>query len=207
MRLGQALVRMQDTTAQIRVRGVFCLLALFVAFAEGFGLEAVLGAFVAGAVIRLVDRDQATHPQFRQKLDGASFGIFVPFFFVTTGVKFDLDALLAGGSSLAKVPIFLAILLVVRGAPALLYRRLIGLRASVAAGLLQATSLGSFVVAGQIGMELGLLSAATGAAFISAGLVSVLLFPAAALVLLSGASRRETRRAAPAPPPPESTPA
>jgi Kef-type K+ transport system membrane component KefB len=207
MRLGGALVRLQDTTAQIRVRGVFLLLALFVAFAEGFGLEAVLGAFAAGAVINLVDRDQATHPQFRQKLEGASFGIFVPFFFVTSGVEFDLDALLAGGSALAKVPIFLAILLVVRAAPALLYRRLIGLRESLAAGLLQATSLGSFVVAGQIGMELGLLSAATGAALVSAGLLSVLLFPSAALVLLSRASRSETPRAAPVPRPPESTPA
>lgn len=195
MRLGETLVRLQDTTAQIRVRGVFVLLALFVAFAEGFGLEAILGAFAAGAVINLVDRDRAmTHPQFWQKLEGASFGIFVPFFFVTSGVKFDLDALLAGGSSLAKVPIFLAALLLVRGVPALLYRRLIGLRESVAAGLLQATSLGSFVVAGQIGMELGLLSAATGAALIAAGLASVLLFPSAALVLLSGASRSETSR-------------
>ena len=207
MRLGETLVRLQDTTAQIRVRGVFVLLALFVAFAEGFGLEAILGAFAAGALINLVDRDRAmTHPQFRQKLEGASFGIFVPFFFVTSGVKFDLDALLAGGSSLAKVPIFLAALLLVRGVPALLYRRLIGLRESVAAGLLQATSLGSFVVAGQIGMELGLLSAATGAALIAAGLASVLLFPSAALVLLSGASRSETSRAVPAPPPAGSHP-
>jgi Kef-type K+ transport system membrane component KefB len=208
MRLGKALVRLQDTTAQIRVRGVFVLLALFVAFAEGFGLEAILGAFAAGAVINLIDRDRAmTHPQFRQKLESASFGIFVPFFFVTSGVKFDLDALLSGGSSLAKVPVFLAALLLVRGVPALLYRRLIGLREAAAAGLLQATSLGSFVVAGQIGMELGLLGPATGAALVSAGLASVLLFPAVALLLLSGASRSETPRAAPVPRPQESRPA
>jgi Kef-type K+ transport system membrane component KefB len=208
MRLGEVLVRLQDTTAQIRIRGVFLLLALFAAFAEAFGLEAILGAFAAGAVINLIDRDRAmTHPQFRQKLEGASFGIFVPFFFVTTGVKFDLDALLAGGEALAKVPIFLAALLLVRGVPALLYRRLLSLREALAAGLLQATSLGSFVVAGQIGMELGLISTATGAALISAGLASVLIFPSAASVLLSPASKSETPRATPARPPAESHPA
>jgi Kef-type K+ transport system membrane component KefB len=207
-RLERTLVRLQDSTAQIRVRGVFVLLTLFVAFAEGFGLEAILGAFAAGAVINLVDRDRAmTHPQFRQKLEGAAFGVFVPIFFVTSGVEFDLDALLAGGAALAKVPIFLAALLLVRGVPALFYRRLVGLRESVAAGLLQSTSLGAFVVAGQIGMELGLLSTATAAALIAAGLLSVLLFPSAALVLLSRASRNERPRAAPVPRPPESHPA
>ena len=85
-------------------------------------------------------------------------------------------------------------------APALLYRNLLRTRESVAAGLLQATSLGSFVVGGQIGIELGLLSTATGAALITAGLLSVLLFPLGALVLLSERSRSETPEAAPAPP-------
>jgi Kef-type K+ transport system membrane component KefB len=185
MRISAAFVRLQDTTAQIRVRGAFVLLAAFVVLAEKFGLEAILGAFVAGAVLNLVDTDQAvTHPQFRLKLEAAGFGIFVPFFFVTTGVRFDLHALFAGGSAIARVPIFLAALLAARGIPALLYRRDIGDRKSVAAGLLQATSLSFFVVAGQIGIDLGLISKATGAALIAAGLLSVLIFPAAALAAL-----------------------
>ena len=185
MRVTAALVRLQDTTAQIRVRGAFVLLAAFVVLADKFGLEAILGAFMAGAVLKLVDRDQAmTHPQFHRKLEAAGFGVFVPFFFVTSGVKFDLHALLASGSALARVPIFLAALLAARGLPALLYRGLVGTRRSLAAGLLQATSLGFFVVAGEIGMELGLISRATGAALIAAGLLSVLIFPLAALVLL-----------------------
>jgi Kef-type K+ transport system membrane component KefB len=188
MRISAALVRLQDTTAQIRVRGAFVLLAAFVVLAEKLGLEAILGAFLAGAVLKLVDRDQAmTHPQFHRKLEAAGFGVFVPFFFVTSGLKFDLHALFASGSTVARVPIFLAALLAARGAPAVLYRRLVGARRSVAAGLLQATSLGFFVVAGEIGMELGLISRATGAALIAAGLLSVLLFPLAALVLLRAA--------------------
>jgi Kef-type K+ transport system membrane component KefB len=184
-RLSAALVRLQDTTAQIRVRGAFLLLALFIVLAEEFGLEAILGAFLAGAVLKLVDRDQAmTHPQFHRKLEAAGFGIFIPFFFVTSGVKFNLDALFASGSTIARVPLFLAALLLVRGVPALLYRPLIDWGQTAAAGLLQATSLGFFVVAGEIGMELGLLSEATGAALIAAGLLSVLIFPLAALTLL-----------------------
>jgi len=189
MRISSALVRLQDTTAQIRVRGAFVLLTAFAVLAEKFGLEAILGAFVAGAVLKLVDTDRAmTHPQFRRKLEAAGFGVFVPFFFVTSGVRFNLDALFAGGSTIARVPIFLVALLAARGAPALLYRRTLGERRTAAAALLQATSLSFLVVAGQIGMELGLISQATGAALVAAGLLSVLLFPLAALTLLREAS-------------------
>jgi Kef-type K+ transport system membrane component KefB len=185
MHLSSALVRLQDTTAQIRVRGAFLLLVVFVVLAEQFGLEAILGAFLAGAVLKLVDRDQAmTHPQFHRKLEAAGFGVFIPFFFVTSGLKFDLNALFASAGTMARVPIFLAALLAVRGLPALLYRPLVSGAEAAAAGLLQATSLGFFVVAGQIGMELGLLSAANGAALVAAGLLSVLLFPLAALTIL-----------------------
>jgi Kef-type K+ transport system membrane component KefB len=190
MRISAALVRLQDTSAQIRVRGAFVLLAAFVVLADKFGLEAILGAFMAGAVLKLVDTDGAmTHPQFHRKLEAAGFGVFVPFFFVTSGVKFNLDALFASGSTLARVPLFLAALLAARGLPALLYRRAIGPRRSVAAGLLQATSLGFFVVAGRLGMDLGLISEATGAALIAAGLLSVLLFPVGALTLLRRSDR------------------
>jgi len=185
IRISAALVRLQDTTAQIRVRGAFVLLAGFVVLAEQFGLEAILGAFIAGAVLKLVDTDGAmTHPRFHAKLAAAGFGVFVPFFFVTSGVRFNLDALFASGSTLARVPIFLLALLAARGLPAFLYRRAIGARRSVAAALLQATSLGFFVVAGQIGMDLELISEATGAALVAAGLLSVLLFPLGALTLL-----------------------
>jgi Kef-type K+ transport system membrane component KefB len=188
MRISAALVRLQDTTAQIRVRGAFVLLAAFVVLADKFGLEAILGAFVAGAVLKLVDTDRAmTHPQFHRKLEAAGFGIFVPFFFVVSGVKFDLHALFASASTIARVPLFLIALLAARGLPAFLYRRDIGPRKAIAAGLLQATSLSFLVVAGQIGIELGLISAATGAALVAAGLLSVLIFPATALGLLRGA--------------------
>ena len=193
MRLSRALVRLQDTTSQIRVRGAFVLLTAFVVLAEKFGLEAILGAFVAGAILKLVDTDRAmTHPRFRAKLEAAGFGVFVPFFFVTSGVRFNVDALFASGSSIARLPIFLAALLAARGLPALLYRHMLDGRRTAAAGLLQATSLSFLVVASQIGLQLGLIGEATAAAFLAAGLLSVLLFPLGALTLLGGGSVRVT---------------
>ena len=185
MGVADALVRLQDTTAQIRVRGAFLLLAIFVVLAERFGLEAILGAFLAGAIIKIVDRDQAmTHPQFRQKLEVVGFGVFIPFFFVTSGIRYDAGALFSSGSTLARVPLFLAILLAARGLPVLLYRSLVDSRQLAPSALLQATSVGFFVVATQIGQEMGLIGAANAAALIAAGMLSVILFPAFALTIL-----------------------
>jgi Kef-type K+ transport system membrane component KefB len=191
MRLTKNLTRLQDTTSQIRVRAAFALLIGFTVAAERFGAEAILGAFLAGAIIKLVDRDQAmTHPRFRVKLEAAGFGVFVPFFFVTSGITFDGHALFASGSTLARVPLFLGVLLIVRGVPALVFRRVMEGRRLVAAALLQATSLSFLVVASQLGQSLNLITPANGAALVAAGLLSVLLFPVGALALLR---RAETR--------------
>jgi Kef-type K+ transport system membrane component KefB len=191
MRISAAFLRLQDTTAEIRIRASFLLLALFVVLAERLGLEAILGAFLAGAIIKLVDRDQTmTHPEFRQKLEAVGYGVFVPVFFVATGVGFELNALFANATNLARVPIILAALLVARGLPALVYRSLATRTQTLAAALLQATSISFLVVAGQIGVQLGLIRPAASAALIAAGLLSVLLFPLTALTLLPSADHR-----------------
>src|SRR6266516_3806535 len=162
MRLSQALLRLQDTTAEIRVRGAFLLLALFVVLASRFGLEAILGAFLAGATLKLVDRDEGmTHAFFHAKLEAIGFGVFVPF--------------------------FLAALVVVRALPALLYRPFAERGGQLlAGGLLQATSLSIPVVAGQIGVDLGLIRPENYVALVAAGLISVIVFPLVALTLLRG---------------------
>jgi Kef-type K+ transport system membrane component KefB len=190
MRVSQTLLRLQDTTAEIRVRGAFLLLALFVALASRFGLEAILGAFLAGATLKLVDRDEGmTHAFFHAKLEAVGFGVFVPFFFVSTGIKLDVASLFHGGSTIARVPLFLAALLAVRGLPALLYRPLADRGAQLlAGGLLQATSLSIPVVAGQIGVDLGLIRPTNYVALVTAGLISVIVFPLVALTLLRGRS-------------------
>ncbi len=187
--LSQVLFRLQDTTAQIRIRGAFLLLIVFAFVADRLGLETILGAFMAGALLTLLDRDrQMTHPDFRLKLESAGFGIFIPIFFVVSGVRFDLDALTSSAGALSRVPVFLLALLAVRGLPAFLYRSEIGSRRSTVAALLQATSLPFIVAATQIGLELGTIDAQTAAALVGAGILSVLLFPLGALTLLRRSS-------------------
>jgi Kef-type K+ transport system membrane component KefB len=184
-RLSMLLVRLQDTTAEIRVRASILLLIAFTALAQRFGVETILAAFLAGAALRLIDRDQfQTHPNFPLKLEAIGYGFLIPMFFVSSGLLFDLHALVNSPSSLLRLPLFVIALLVVRGLPALIYRSIINGRRLVAAGLLQATSLPFIVAATTIGLDLRLISAATGAALVGAGLVSVIAFPALALMLL-----------------------
>ena len=184
-RISAALRALQDTSAQIRVRGAFLLLVGMVALADRLGLELILGAFAAGAILNHLDADdEMTHPEFRAKLAAVGFGVFIPVFFVASGIRFDLDALFADAATIVSIPAFLAALFVARGLPAFLYRGDFGQRRVLAAALLQATSLPFIVAATQIGQDLGVIDAAASAAFIGAGLISVLVFPITALGLL-----------------------
>jgi Kef-type K+ transport system membrane component KefB len=185
MRLGRVLQRLQDTTAQIPVRAAFVLLIGFTALADSVGFETILGAFAAGALLSLIDRDEAmTHPEFRVKLEAVGFGVFIPVFFVTSGVQFDLNALFAHASTVALVPLFLLAIYLARGLSACVYVRLLGRYRSAIAGLLQSTSLPFVVAATQIGLGLGVVSRASAAGLVAAGLLSVAISPTLALVLL-----------------------
>lgn len=183
--LQAVLLRLQDSTSQIRIRGAFLLMVALAALAARLGLEVILGAFVAGGLLAVLDRDYArTHPKFREKLEAVGFGVFIPVFFVASGLRFDANALFAGPGTVARVPIFLGALLLARGLPALLYRPLVGSRRVLPAALLQATSLPFIVATTTIGLELHALTAPNASALIAAGLLSVVIFPMAALALL-----------------------
>ena len=186
-RLAETVTRLQDTTAEIRVRAAVLLLVGFVALAAKLGLETILGAFLAGAVVGLVDKDTSSHPHFRTKLEALGYGFLIPVFFVASGLRLDLAGLVDRPSALARVPVLAVALLVVRGVPALLLSRREDARSVVAAGLLQATSLPFLVTASQIGVATGTMTDTTAAALICAGLLSVIVFPAVALGLLRGA--------------------
>jgi Kef-type K+ transport system membrane component KefB len=185
MSLSRVLRRLQDTTAQIRVRAAFVLLIGFTALADSVGLETILGAFAAGALLSLIDRDEAmTHPQFRLKLEAVGFGVFIPVFFVTSGLRFDLNALFASASTVARVPLFLVAIYLARGLPAFVYVRLLGRSRAIIAGILQSTSLPFIVAATQIGLQLGVITRASAAGLVAAGLLSVVISPALGLILL-----------------------
>ena len=191
-RFMDTLVRQEETSAQLGVRLAILVLALFVAFSSELGFEAVLGAFVAGALLRITDpEERLTHERLRSKLEAIGYGFLIPAFFVTSGLQFDADALARRPESIAMIPVLAVMFLVARGVPALLYRGMYESRRLAAAGLLQATTLSIPVVAVRIGLELHTIDADTGAAIIAAGLVTVIVYPAIALTLLSRASRRE----------------
>lgn len=207
--LGDVLARLQDTTAEIRIRAAMVLLVGFVALAEKFGLESILGAFLAGAVVGIVDRDESSHQSFRVKLDAIGNGLLIPVFFVSSGLRLNLRALFEDPSNGLRLLLFLIALLLVRGLPALLYWRTCRRRSIVAIGLLQATSLPVIVSATQIGVQAHLITEVNATALTCAGVLSVLIFPGIAVKLLGPGSTGPEKATGPAssdlPPSPEPT--
>ena len=183
--LKATVARLHRTSAQIGVRIAFLLLVLLVYMSEEFGLEVVLGAFLAGAMVSLLDREHALRETgLTEKLEGIGFGVFIPIFFVVSGVNLDLDALFSSFDTIVLVPLTVIALLLVRGVPALVYRRFLPRRQALSAGLLQATSLSFVVAATHIGVQIGELDSAVAAGLVTGGVISVLIFPALALRLL-----------------------
>ena len=114
--LDRLLDRLEDHSAQLRLRAALTLTLAFAVLAERFGFASILGAFAAGLLVRTIDLTGRTpHPQFQVKLEGIGFGFLIPVFFIATGVQFDVRALVSNPAALAEVPLFLLALLVVRG--------------------------------------------------------------------------------------------
>jgi Kef-type K+ transport system membrane component KefB len=183
--LERLLNRLEDRSAQLRVRAALTLALGFGVLAYRFGFAAILGSFAAGLLVRMIELSgKDPHPHFQTKLQGIGFGFLIPVFFIATGVQFDLRALLSNPTAIAEVPLFLLALLLVRGLPALLYTRLVGRRRAAVAGLMQATTLTFVIVASQIGLAAGQITPTESASLLAAGLLSTALFPSAALRLL-----------------------
>jgi Kef-type K+ transport system membrane component KefB len=179
------LERFGDTPAQLGVRFLVLMMLLFLGFANDLGFEAILGSFVAGALLRVTDKSgKLDDPHFKSKIEALGYGFLVPAFFVASGLTFDVDALFGSSSNLVLIPVLLVAILVVRGVPALFYRGRFSHKQIVAAGLLQSTTLSMVVIAAQVGVELGTIDAGTSAALLSAGILTVVIFPPIALHLL-----------------------
>jgi Kef-type K+ transport system membrane component KefB len=172
-----------DTSAQLPVRLAILALASLVILARNFGLDAILGALAAGVLVGLASPGEHGEA-LRHKLDGIGFGFFIPIFFVTTGLRYDLHALVTSRLAMLQLPLFLILFLVVRGLPALLVaRRDLDIRSRGAVGLFSATELPLVVAIADIGVKSGEMMPETAASLVGAGMVSVLLFPITALSL------------------------
>ena len=158
------------------------LLVAFVVLAEELGLESILGAFVAGALVGLLDRDSTSHPQFRVKLEAVGYGFLIPVFFVASGLRLDISGLVSSGEALARVPVFLVVLVLARGLPALLYLSLVRRPADVRRRAAAGDSCRSSWRPPRSASS-PTVSTDHRRALVCAGLLSVLLFPAAATAL------------------------
>ncbi len=172
-------------STQLPVRVAVLVLAGLFVLAEEFGFESIFGAFAAGIIIGQATRDSGDKP-LRDKLDALMFGWFYPFFFVGTGIKFDLAALGQDLETALLVPTFVFLFLLVRGVPVLLYRKELATEQRLPFALASAIpSLSIIIVITHIGLKTRTINAEIAAALVGAALVSALLFPTIAGVLLS----------------------
>jgi Kef-type K+ transport system membrane component KefB len=175
--------RTMHATSQLPVRACILLLVMLVYLATDFGLDLVLGAFAAGMVVRLaLGSGEMTH-ELEHKLDAIGFGFLIPVFFITTGLRFDLDGLLGDPQALALVPVFLLAFLAVRGLPVFLYRAELGRREQLALAFYSATTLPLVVAITTIAVAGGHMRTETSAALVAAAMLSVVVFPLVALVV------------------------
>jgi Kef-type K+ transport system membrane component KefB len=194
-RLERILQEGEGSTAQTTIRWTVVLLLLLLLIAEEFGLDVVLGAFLAGIVLRRWAPGDVH--SLEDKLDAIGYGFFIPLFFVASGMSLDIR-------SIAEAPLrllaFFVLLLVVRGVPALfLYRDALPLVRRVQLMFLTATALPLLVALAEIGLRNGTMLRENAAALVGAGVLSVLVFPMAAVVV----ERRRRAATAAAPPGPE----
>ena len=141
------------------------------------GLDLLLGAFVAGLVVRLANKGEQAHV-IEQKLSSVAFGVFVPIFFIVSGMSFDLDVLTSKPVTLLRLPLFLGLFLLVRGVPVLLfYRRDLSRAQLFPMVLLSATALPLVVAITEIGLDAGRMKPENAAALVGAAMLSVLIFP------------------------------
>jgi Kef-type K+ transport system membrane component KefB len=189
--VGALLQKHLHTSAQLPVRVVVLLLFVLVWLADELRLDVLLGAFAAGAIVRLASAGVDVQP-LQSKVEGIGFGFLIPLFFVVTGMNFDLDALLASAEAMLRLPLFLLLFLLVRGLPALLYGKDLPRNQLLPFALMSATALPLVVVITHIGVQTERMTSANAAALVGAAMASVMLYPQIASALLR---RKPTNRA------------
>jgi Kef-type K+ transport system membrane component KefB len=185
--------RGMHSSTQLPVTISCLLLASFDVLSATIGLEAVLGAFAAGMVVGLASRGE-DNKLFREKMAAICFGFFVPFFFVVSGINLDLGSFIHKPQTMLLVPGLLVLFLIIRGVPVFLYRDVLTKAERWPLALYSATALPMVVAITSIGVRRGVMRTDIAAAFVGAGLFSVLLFPSIANALLSKMERTASLR-------------
>ena len=181
-----------EKSSQLAIRWIVVLVFALALLASELGLDLLLGGFAAGLITRQVLREHEV-PGFDSKLTGVAFGLFIPIFFVVSGMQFDVDALFASASGVVKLVVFFVLFLVVRGTPALLlYRGVLDDRERIALALFSSTQLPMVLAITTVATETGNMEASTAASLVGAAALSTLVYPILALRLRPAGAENAT---------------
>jgi Kef-type K+ transport system membrane component KefB/Trk K+ transport system NAD-binding subunit len=175
LQLEKVLSDLSRTTSQVKIQGAMALMLAFVLLAKFLGTEMILGAFLAGAVLSLLDKPADEQTQLR--LDAIGFGFFVPLFFITVGVGFDFRTLLRNKNTLLMAPLLLAAAFAIKIVSALILKISFSWRQTLAGGFLLSARLSLIIAASGIGTSLGIIRESTNAAFILIAALTSTLAP------------------------------
>jgi Kef-type K+ transport system membrane component KefB len=177
------LERTLETSGQLAIRVAVVTVFALGALANSLGLDLLLGGFVAGVIARIALKGREVHV-FESKLTAVGYGFFIPFFFVVSGINFDLDALGDTPFRVLELPMFVVLFLIVRGVPALvLYRNVLERAERIPLAVFSATELPLVVAITTIAVDEGHMRSGTAAALVGAGILSTAILPIAGLQL------------------------
>jgi CPA2 family monovalent cation:H+ antiporter-2 len=165
--------KVSKATTQLDIRLAFFLIFTLVTVAETVGAENILGAFLAGMVMKLLEPSEAT----QEKLTSIGYGFFIPIFFIMTGVRLDLKSLFANKTALALIPVLVACFIIAKLPTFLVYRRRFNRRNSFAGGFLTVTTITLVLPSLQVAQNLHAITSTQSAAFILAAVIVCILAP------------------------------
>ena len=177
--LQRVIEELSHATAQIKVRAAFSTLLIFVVLAESLGIEIIVGAFLAGAIVSLLRTPEDR--ELSRQLEAIGFGFFIPIFFIMIGVDFNLPALLSSTGALFSVPLLLVAAIAVKIIPAFVFRLNHTWREALAAGILMCPRLSLIIAAAAIGKKLGIIDESVNAGIVLVAIVTVTAAPLAFL--------------------------
>ncbi|HFE2051751.1 TPA: cation:proton antiporter [Staphylococcus aureus] len=167
------LQKLMDGTTQIGIRAVFALIILLVALAEGVGAENILGAFLAGVVVSLLNPDE----EMVEKLDSFGYGFFIPIFFIMVGVDLNIPSLIKEPKLLIIIPILIFAFIVSKLIPVMFIRRWFDMKTTIASAFLLTSTLSLVIAAAKISERLNAISAETSGILILSAVITCVFVP------------------------------
>ncbi|EZI04951.1 Trk system potassium uptake protein TrkA [Staphylococcus aureus subsp. aureus 21338] len=167
------LQKLMDGTTQIGIRAVFALIILLVALAEGVGAENILGAFLAGVVVSLLNPDE----EMVEKLDSFGYGFFIPIFFIMVGIDLNIPSLIKEPKLLIIIPILIVAFIISKLIPVMFIRRWFDMKTTIASAFLLTSTLSLVIAAAKISERLNAISAETSGILILSAVITCVFVP------------------------------